>query len=84
MVDLLPDEGRDFIAKCRRHQLSVIPLVTPSTTEERIRHVASTADSFVYCVRSEPKPAARVLWICVVMLSILRHTNSDYGVNLAS
>lgn len=52
MVDLLPDEAHEFVTKCRANQLSFIPLVSPTTTDDRMPYVASAADSFVYCVRS--------------------------------
>eukprot|EP00904_Undaria_pinnatifida_P001388 jgi/Undpi1/1124/HiC_scaffold_10.g04586.m1 len=50
VVDLLPDEAQDFVTKCRANQLSFVPLVSPTTTDERMPYVASAADSFVYCV----------------------------------
>ena len=52
VVDLLPDEAQEFVTKCRANKLSFIPLVSPTTTDERMPYVASAADSFVYCVRS--------------------------------
>lgn len=51
VVDLLPDEAQDFVDKCRANQLSFIPLVSPTTTDDRMPYVASAADSFIYCVR---------------------------------
>lgn len=56
VVDLLPDEAHDFVTKCRDKQLSFIPLVSPTTTDDRMPYVASAADSFVYCVRSAGWP----------------------------
>lgn len=52
VVDLLPDEAHDFVTKCRANELSFVPLVSPTTTNDRLPYVASAADSFVYCVRS--------------------------------
>lgn len=51
VVDLLPDEAHDFVTKCRDNELSFVPLVSPTTTDDRMPFVASAADSFVYCVR---------------------------------
>ncbi|CAM9794650.1 unnamed protein product, partial [Discosporangium mesarthrocarpum] len=50
VVDLLPEEGVDFISKARANGLSFIPLVSPTTTADRLPFVTSAADSFVYCV----------------------------------
>ncbi|KAG5180854.1 tryptophan synthase [Tribonema minus] len=50
VVDLLPDEAGDFVTKCRANQLSFIPLVSPTTTDDRLPYVTSAADTFVYCV----------------------------------
>nr|AFA52582.1 tryptophan synthase alpha/beta chains [Vaucheria litorea] len=50
VVDLLPDEAQSFVSKCRKNQLSFIPLVSPTTTDDRMPYVISSADSFVYCV----------------------------------
>ncbi|CAM9828625.1 unnamed protein product, partial [Ectocarpus fasciculatus] len=50
VVDLLPDEAHDFVTKCRANELSFVPLVSPTTTDDRMPYVASAADSFVYCV----------------------------------
>ncbi|CAM9331807.1 unnamed protein product [Chrysoparadoxa australica] len=50
VVDLLPEEASLFVQKCRSSGLSFIPLVSPTTTDERLKYVASCADSFIYCV----------------------------------
>lgn len=50
VVDLLPDEAGVFVSKCRKHSLSFVPLVSPTTTDERMPYVASAADTFIYCV----------------------------------
>jgi tryptophan synthase len=50
VVDLPPEEGHDFIALCTKYKLSYVPLLTPTSTDERIRQLASVASSFLYCV----------------------------------
>ncbi len=50
LVDLPPDEATDFLAACKRHDLSFVPLIAPTTAEHRISGLASVADAFIYCV----------------------------------
>ncbi|KAJ1845536.1 hypothetical protein LPJ57_009227, partial [Coemansia sp. RSA 486] len=48
VVDLPPEEAQSFRSLCAAAGLSYIPLITPSTSESRIRKLVSIADSFVY------------------------------------
>ncbi|MCD6289316.1 MAG: tryptophan synthase subunit alpha, partial [Anaerolineae bacterium] len=50
--DLPPDErdGQEMIAHCRAHGLAFVPLLAPTSTEERIRVVTQAASGFVYLV----------------------------------
>lgn len=48
VVDLPPDEGKTFVNKCNQHKLSYIPLLTPTSTTERLRVLADSAGSFCY------------------------------------
>ncbi|KAJ2393326.1 hypothetical protein GGI05_002453, partial [Coemansia sp. RSA 2603] len=50
VVDLPPEEAKPFRMLCSDSGLSYIPLITPSTSEERIQYLASIADSFIYVV----------------------------------
>ena len=50
MVDLPPEEAGSFLAACAKHDLSFVPLIAPTTADDRIASVAATADAFVYCV----------------------------------
>ncbi len=50
VVDLPPEEASSFVAACRANGLSFVPLVAPTTSNERIEKLASVADSFLYCV----------------------------------
>lgn len=50
MVDLPPEEALTFREKCRKADLSYVPLIAPSTTTSRIKFLASIADTFIYVV----------------------------------
>lgn len=50
VVDLPPEEGSFFVSKATKHGLSYIPLVSPTSTDERIKYLSSNAGSFMYCV----------------------------------
>ncbi|EMD38078.1 hypothetical protein CERSUDRAFT_113219 [Gelatoporia subvermispora B] len=50
VVDLPPEEAIAFREKCSRANLSYVPLIAPSTSENRIQFLASIADSFIYVV----------------------------------
>jgi len=49
-VDIPPEEGNDLINAMRAHELDPIYLLAPTSTEERIRKITSTASGFVYYV----------------------------------
>lgn len=50
VVDLPPEEGALFVEKATKLDLSYVPLVSPTTTDERIAYLSSNAGSFMYCV----------------------------------
>ena len=50
VVDLPPEEGFDFIKKASNMKLVYVPLVSPTTTSDRISYLSSNATSFIYCV----------------------------------
>ncbi|KAL7422815.1 bifunctional tryptophan synthase trp1 [Cryptotrichosporon argae] len=50
IVDLTPEDALQFRNTCTSSGLSFIPLVAPSTTIERVKFLASIADSFIYVV----------------------------------
>ncbi len=50
VVDLPPEEGSIFVTKASSKGLSYIPLVSPTTTNDRIAYLSSNAGSFMYCV----------------------------------
>ena len=59
IVDLPPEESDSFRTLCRSHHLSFIPLIAPTTTPARIRHLAHCADSFIYAVSLTGTTGAR-------------------------
>ncbi|GAA5852234.1 hypothetical protein JCM8547_006706 [Rhodosporidiobolus lusitaniae] len=50
VVDLPPEEAVDFRNHCTSEGMSYIPLIAPSTSDNRIKFLASIADSFIYVV----------------------------------
>jgi tryptophan synthase len=50
VVDLPPEEAANFLAACRTYDMSFVPLVAPTSADERIGLIAKTADAFLYCV----------------------------------
>lgn len=50
VVDLPPEESLDIHAACQKSGLRLIYLLAPTSTDERIKHVAELAGGFVYCV----------------------------------
>lgn len=50
LVDLPPEECASFLALCDGAGLAYIPLVAPTTADDRLRALAKVARGFVYCV----------------------------------
>ncbi|RAK96151.1 tryptophan synthase [Aspergillus ibericus CBS 121593] len=50
IVDLPPEEAVRFRNQCSDAGLSYVPLIAPSTTEDRMRTLCGIADSFIYLV----------------------------------
>ncbi|HJZ87473.1 MAG TPA: tryptophan synthase subunit alpha [Polyangia bacterium] len=50
VVDLPPEEADELLAPLRAHGLDFVPLVAPTSTEERILRAARAASGFVYYV----------------------------------
>lgn len=48
--DLPPEEGQDLEQSTKRHELDLIYLLSPASTEERIKLVASRSSGFIYLV----------------------------------
>lgn len=50
VVDVPPEEAGSLIAACRAAGVAFVPLVAPTTTDERLDLLAAAADTFLYCV----------------------------------
>ena len=70
LADLTPDEGADLEQAAAAHGMAIVYLVTPTTTPERLRMIASRTGGFLYAVslagvtgarRSLPPGIARFL-----------------------
>jgi len=59
VVDLPPEEGVELSKNCSKYNLSNIPLVAPTTTQERIKKLGQQATTFLYCVSRTGVTGAR-------------------------
>jgi tryptophan synthase len=50
VIDLPAEEAEAFVSACRERDLSFVPLVAPTTSDDRIEKLAAFADAFLYCV----------------------------------
>jgi tryptophan synthase alpha chain len=57
--DLPPEEGTDLERLAQRHGLDLIYLLTPTSTEQRVRLVAARSRGFVYAVSLKGTTGAR-------------------------
>jgi tryptophan synthase len=50
IVDLPAEQADEFHVKCVKHDLSLVPIVAPTSTAERMKKAAQIADTFIYVV----------------------------------
>jgi len=50
VVDLPPEEGVELNKACAKEGLSNVPLVAPTSSDERIGYLTEIASTFMYCV----------------------------------
>jgi tryptophan synthase len=50
MVDLPVEEAGSVLTMCKKYSLSSVPLLAPTSTDERIKKLAGTASSWIYAV----------------------------------
>lgn len=50
VTDLVPEEAEEFAAALRAHDLDMIFLVAPTSTDERLKMIARHAGGFIYAV----------------------------------
>lgn len=48
--DLPPEEGQDYLEAMDKYRLAPIFIFSPTTTDERMKYLASFAQGFIYCV----------------------------------
>ena len=59
VTDLAPEEAEEFAATLRRHELDLIFLVAPTSTDARLALVAGRASGFIYAVSRSGVTGAR-------------------------
>jgi len=57
--DLPPEEGGDYLDLCARHEIAPILIYAPTSTDERMRVLASHARGLIYCVARRGSPGPR-------------------------
>jgi tryptophan synthase len=50
MVDLPVEEAGTILTMCQKYNLSSVPLLAPTSTDDRIKKLAGTASSWIYAV----------------------------------
>ncbi len=48
--DLPPEEGQGYLQAMKNHRLAPIFIFSPNTPDERMKHIASFGQGFIYCV----------------------------------
>jgi len=61
VVDLPPEEGEEFIQFTQQHNVDVIFLISPTTSNERIRLIAESASGYLYYVSLKGVTGANTL-----------------------
>jgi tryptophan synthase alpha chain len=59
VTDLVPEEAEEFASLLRAHDLDMIFLVAPTSTDERLRMIAARASGFIYAVSRAGVTGAR-------------------------
>ena len=59
VTDLVPEEAHDFAPVLRKHDLDMIFLVAPTSTDERLKMIAEHASGFIYAVSRAGVTGAR-------------------------
>ncbi len=83
VVDLPPEEAGSFLASCRAHDLSFVPLVAPTTSDDRLEKLAPIADAFLYCVSVTGTTGQRAVMPAELpefLARVRRHTNLPLAV----
>jgi len=85
VVDLPPEQTADFHSKCVAYDLSLVPIVAPTSDEERIKKAVACADTFIYVVSVLGVTGARaeVSKDVKCLVAEIRKATADTAVNLA-
>ena len=59
VTDLIPEEGESFAEDLRAHDLDMIFLVAPTSTDERLRLISQRATGFIYAISRAGVTGAR-------------------------
>ena len=59
VTDLIPEEAKEFAATLRAHDLDLIFLIAPTSTDERLKLIADHASGFIYAVSRAGVTGAR-------------------------
>jgi len=59
VTDLIPEEARPWVETFHDHELDLIFLVAPTTSDERLRRIAQQASGFIYAVSRAGVTGAR-------------------------
>ena len=59
VTDLIPEEAEEFGAMMRQHDLDLIFLVAPTSTDDRLKLIAERASGFIYAVSRAGVTGAR-------------------------
>ncbi len=76
--DLPAEEAGPLVEATKRHDIDLIPLVAPTSTEERIKMVCGIASGFIYCVSVTGVTGARKTMsnqAPLLVKRVRRHTN---------
>jgi tryptophan synthase alpha subunit len=83
VVDLPPEEAEPLQALCTEYGLDLIPLLAPTSTEERIIKATTHASGFVYCVSVTGTTGARSdapVEVSSLIENVRRHTDLPIAV----
>jgi len=83
VVDLPAEEAGRFLAACKANDMSFVPLIAPTSTDERIEILASVADSWLYCVSVTGTTGAKTVEsgdLAAFVARVRRHTPLPLGV----
>merc|ERR1740123_3016752 len=85
IVDLPAEQAGDFHPKCVEHDVSLVPIVAPTSTPERMKIAATLADSFIYVVSVTGVTGARAEVSNDVeqLVGTLRKATDGRGVSVA-